>query len=71
MWMIALQGKQVTDAWIQRIKHLENIRVLQLKSATVSDDALAVLQEMPELQFLEFLYLPITFILLINTMPDS
>ncbi len=60
MWMIALQGKQVTDAWIQRIKNLENIRVLQLKSVTVSDDALAALQEMPELQFLEFLYLPIS-----------
>jgi hypothetical protein len=60
MWMIALQGPQVTDAWIQRIKPFENIRVLQLKSVAISDEGVAALKEMPELQFLEFLYLPIT-----------
>lgn len=59
-WMIALQGPKVTDAWVERLKTLENVRVVQLKSASISDQAMAHLKEMPELQFLEILYNPIT-----------
>ena len=60
LWMIALQGPKITDACVQRLKNLENVRVIQLKSAAISDEAIASLKEIPELQFVELLYNPIT-----------
>ncbi len=60
VWMLSLRGPQVTDAWLQRVSSLKNIRVVQLKSTGISNEALAHLQALPELRYVELLYTPIT-----------
>jgi hypothetical protein len=60
MWLIAMQGPQVTDACVRRLENLRNVRAVQLKSTAISDGALASLAKIADLQFLELLYNPIT-----------
>lgn len=59
-WMVALEGPQVTDQWLDAIKDLERVGVVQIKSAQITDEGIRHLAEMPELEILEVLYSPIT-----------
>lgn len=59
-WMIAMEGERVTDAWMRAVAPLENVAVVHLKSTSVSDDGIARLRDMPDLQYVELRYLPIT-----------
>jgi hypothetical protein len=59
-WMIIFEGNKVTNDWVKKISHLENIVVIKIKQASINDSAIAQLVEAPDLQILEVLYSPIT-----------
>ena len=55
-WMIILDGKQVTDEWVELVVNLDNIAVIKIKSASITDESAGQLATMNHLQVLELLY---------------
>ena len=56
---ISFVGPRVDDDWLKYIKGMENVMVVKIKRASITDDGLAPLKNLPRLQYLKLLYLPI------------
>ena len=57
---IWLEGSQVTDTWLKRIKDLDKLRHVHVRRARITDAGLDHLAEMTSLERLDLWYAPIT-----------
>ncbi len=59
-WMIVLEGSKITDAFLDYIQPLENVAVVKIRSAPVTNEGVAKLVGLRDLQILELLYTPLS-----------
>ena len=59
-WMITMEGEQINDQWLHYIATLTTINAIRVKSGKVTDDGVARLSDLPQLESLELLYIPVT-----------
>lgn len=58
--MVTFRGEQVKDDWVESIKGLEKISVVELNRTSVGDKGLAVMKTLPKLDRLTVKYSPVT-----------
>ena len=59
-WLITFSGKQVSDEWLDPIAKLEHVAAIHVNSTSITDNGIAKLKSLPDLQFVELLYSPIS-----------
>lgn len=57
--MLILDGEMVTDSWMREASKLESLTVIQIRGGRFTEQGLAELQKLPNLEILEALYSPI------------
>jgi len=56
---VTLAGSRVTDGWLKHLQGMENLRILQIKRASLSDDGLLHVRQLESLRCVKLLYVPI------------
>jgi hypothetical protein len=57
---VTFVGPQVNDTWMEHLVGMQDLRAIKVKNARISDAATASLKRLGRLQFVKFLYVPLS-----------
>jgi hypothetical protein len=59
-WLLSFEGPGITDEWLERIRTLNNVVAVKIRSTGITDKGIAHLRDLKQLRFVDILYNPLS-----------